>query len=115
MSIFSTFQFQLLSGSHLCGRVDHHRIADQVGADMERVEHIKRICPLVYAECEPGDAFFFHCNVLHTSAVNDSDKRRWAFLVAYNRVNNQPVSDHYHTMHQQLCKVGKYRPKISSW
>ena len=39
----------------------------------------------------PGDCLFFHSNVLHTADKNDSDMRRWAFLVAYNRRDNDPI------------------------
>ena len=35
-------------------------------------------------ELQPGDGIFFHCNLLHTSAQNLSDKRRWSMICAYN-------------------------------
>ena len=97
--------FQLLVGSHKLGRVDHIKIGDQVGADLERVEQAKKVCPLLYAECQPGDAFFFHSNVLHTSAQNNSDRRRWGFLVAYNRADNNPVYKHHHPQYTPLHMV----------
>ncbi len=34
---------QVLRGSHLIGRIDHKRVGGQTGADMERVEHIKKV------------------------------------------------------------------------
>jgi hypothetical protein len=41
--------------------------AVQRGADLERVGWAKERCPLVFCELEPGDAIFFHSNLLHTS------------------------------------------------
>jgi len=41
--------------------------AVQRGADPQRVGWAKERCPLVFCELEPGDAIFFHCNLLHTS------------------------------------------------
>ena len=86
---------QFLSGSHKVGRIDHVPIGELMGADLERLEHCKRVCPLRAAVLKPGDAMFFHCNVLHYSAQNSSDRRRWAFLVAYNRADNDPVKKHH--------------------
>ena len=56
---------QVLQGSHKCGRIDHKLSGDQAGADPQRLEDIKNVCPLIYLELEPGDAVFFHCNLLH--------------------------------------------------
>jgi len=47
-------------------------------------------------EMEPGDALFFHCNVLHRSDQNRSDRKRWAMTACYNRVDNDPFKDHHH-------------------
>lgn len=61
--------------------------------------------PLVHVELDPGDALFFHCNVLHTSDQNRSDRRRWAFLIAYNRADNNPYLPHHHPQYTPLHKV----------
>ena len=58
---------------------------------------------------EAGDALFFHCNVLHRSDKNDSDRRRWAFLIAYNRASNNPVYPHHHPQYTKLEKVNYTR------
>ena len=34
---------QVLKGSHHLGRIDHVRVGDQVGADLERVEQVKKV------------------------------------------------------------------------
>jgi phytanoyl-CoA hydroxylase len=39
-------------------------------------------------ELEPGDALFFHSNLLHRSAANLSDKARWSLISVYNRQAN---------------------------
>ena len=41
-----------------------------------------------YAELDPGDVVFFHCNTFHRSAQNRSDRRRWTLIICYNRVDN---------------------------
>ena len=47
--------FQVLSGSHKVGRIDHIKMSNgQYMADMKRVEALKERCPLVYCEMEPG-------------------------------------------------------------
>ena len=53
----------------------------------------------------PGDALFFHSNVLHTSDQNNSDMRRWAFLCSYNRRDNNPIIKHHHPQYTPLKKV----------
>ena len=64
-----------------------------------------QILPLIHVELDPGDALFFHCNVLHTSDQNRSDRRRWAFLIAYNRADNNPYLPHHHPQYTPLQKV----------
>ena len=48
---------------------------------------------------------FFHSNVLHRSDQNASPRRRWAFLIAYNRATNNPVIPHHHPQYTALNKV----------
>ena len=66
-----------------------------------------QFCPLRYAELDAGDVMFFHSNVFHCSAQNHSDRRRWGFLVAYNRADNNPVKKHHHPFYTPLRKVGQ--------
>lgn len=97
---------QILPKSHLAGRIHHHLVGEQAGADLERVGYLtKALGGEVPVEMEAGDALFFHCNVLHTSAQNHSPYRRWAFLVAYNRADNDPVITHHHPSYTPLHKV----------
>lgn len=46
---------QVLPGSHKVGRIEHKFVAGQTGADLERVEHLKKVFPLTYMEMEPGE------------------------------------------------------------
>ena len=61
---------QVLKGSHRIGRIEHQVIAGQLGADPERVEVAKQRHECVPMEMRPGDAAFFHCNLLHCSGQN---------------------------------------------
>jgi ectoine hydroxylase-related dioxygenase (phytanoyl-CoA dioxygenase family) len=45
---------------------------------------------LVYCEMEPGDALFFHSNLLHRSDQNRSPNSRWALICCYNTKHNDP-------------------------
>ncbi len=94
---------QVLRGSHKIGRVDHIRIGEQVGADPERVEVAKQIFDLVAVELEPGDALFFHGNLLHRSDQNHSDLPRWSLINCYNTRHNDPyVKDGRHPNYSPL-------------
>ena len=44
-------------GSHLCGRIDHKFDGGQQGADVERVEHIKKRYPHMHINLQPGRSF----------------------------------------------------------
>ncbi|XP_022321248.2 L-proline trans-4-hydroxylase-like [Crassostrea virginica] len=96
---------QLLRGSHKCGRIEHTLVGDETGAKISRVNDLLKVCPLDYIETEPGDAVFFHSNLLHMSAVNTSTRRRLAFLIAYNKASNNPVKKHHHPQYTPLKKV----------
>jgi len=82
---------QVLRGSHKIGRVDHQSTGEQVGADPERVEAAIERFELVHCEMEPGDAVFFHANLLHCSSKNLSDDPRWSLICCYNTRHNDPI------------------------
>ncbi|XP_052789579.1 L-proline trans-4-hydroxylase-like isoform X2 [Mya arenaria] len=96
---------QVLKSSHKCGRIDHVRVGNQVGADVSRVDEISKVCPLQFVEMVAGDALFFDCNLLHCSSANMSEARRWAFLCAYNKADNNPTKEHHHPRYTPLQKV----------
>jgi hypothetical protein len=86
------------------GRIDHGKVADQTGADLERVEKALERMELVYAEMEPGDALFFHCNTLHRSDMNRSPNPRWQLICCYNAARNNPYKEHNHPCYTPLEK-----------
>ena len=81
---------QVLRGSHHLGRLNHGGVGQQAGAEAERVQAAEQRLELVYVELEPGDALFFHSNLLHRSAPNLSDYPRWALICCYNSMENIP-------------------------
>jgi phytanoyl-CoA hydroxylase len=84
---------EVLKGSHTLGRIDHLLVGGQNGADMERVREALKIFDHVYVELEPGDALFFHGNLLHSSGRNNSENPRWSIISAYNLASNKPYRD----------------------
>lgn len=80
---------QVLPGSHHMGRVEHLNTGEQVGADPEKVNAYAQDHPVVYCELQPGDALFFHSNLLHCSGQNRSENPRWSIISAYNRTDNR--------------------------
>nr|XP_039254828.1 L-proline trans-4-hydroxylase-like [Styela clava] len=111
---------KVVKGSHKCGRIDHTRIGDQAGIEGERLDEILKRLTVLQAEMEPGDALFFHSNVMHRSEQNSSNDRRWAFLCAYNRADNNPVIEHHHARYFPLEKVPNSRislckPPLIQW
>jgi ectoine hydroxylase len=95
---------QVIEGSHHCGRLDHH-IAGERCADRERVAEILQRMPRVDVEMEPGDALFFHCNLLHCSDPNNSDLSRWSLICVYNAARNDPYCESRHSSYTPLNKV----------
>ncbi len=93
---------QVLRGSHEIGRITHGPVGDQTGADPERVAVARERLETVYCELEPGDAVFFHCNLLHRSDQNKSDDPRWAFICCYNAARNDPYKDSRHPRYTPL-------------
>ena len=68
--------------------------------------------PLVHCEMGPGDALFFHGNLLHCSAQNTSDQPRWSLICCYNTRENDPYKEHHHPRYTPLAKVDDSMIKI---
>ena len=96
---------QVIEGSHHCGRIDHVLTGDQAGADRERVDELLKRMPLVYVEMEPGDALFFHSNLLHRSDQNKSEHPRWSMICCYNAARNDPYKEAHHPRYTPLKVV----------
>ena len=79
---------QIIRGSHKLGRVNHGFAGEQVGADMVMVNNALKTMELIYCELEPGDALFFHSNLLHRSEANLSEHARWSIISCYSSQSN---------------------------
>jgi ectoine hydroxylase-related dioxygenase (phytanoyl-CoA dioxygenase family) len=72
-------------------RLEHGRQGSQTGADPERIAALEQRLPVRYIEAAPGSALFFHCNLLHASEPNLSERPRRALICCYNAFSNVPV------------------------
>ena len=79
---------QVIKGSHQLGRVNHGFAGEQVGADIVMVENALKTMELVYCELSPGDALFFHSNLMHRSEANLSERPRWSIISCYSSQSN---------------------------
>jgi ectoine hydroxylase len=103
---------QVERGSHLLGRIDHGKVGDQTGVeDAQRLEAVLARYETVHCELAPGDAIFFHCNLLHRSDQNKSPDPRWAFICCYNARRNDPYKDSRHPRYTPLEKWDDSRVK----
>jgi hypothetical protein len=84
---------QVIKGSHKLGRLNHGFAGEQVGADMTMVNHALAMLETIFVEIQPGDALFFHPNLLHRSEANLSDKPRWSIISCYNSLSNPAFND----------------------
>ena len=96
---------QVIEGSQRLGRIEHVLTGDQAGADPSRVEKALERLPLVHVEMEPGDALFFHPNLLHRSDRNTSPDPRWSLICCYNARHNDPYKESHHPRYTPLSKV----------
>ena len=85
---------KVLKGTHKVGRISHDSISEtDEQADLERIALLEKRHETVYITAEPGDALFFHCNLLHSSARNDSDYSRRTLIVCFNTKSNSPYNE----------------------
>ncbi len=96
---------QVIRGSHKLGRIEHVLTGEQAGADKARVDEVLKRLPLDYVEMAPGDALFFHSNLLHRSDQNKSDNPRWSMICCYNAKHNDPYEESHHPRYTPLSKV----------
>ena len=96
---------QVFRGSHKLGRLSHGKVANQMGADKERLAAIEKYFERVPVVLTPGAALFFHCNTLHASGANDSDRHRRNFIVCYNALGNPQIGEH-RSSQSFPCPVG---------
>ena len=87
---------QVIPSSHHLGRMNHMKVGGQTGADPERIEAILQRMEVLHVEMNPGDALFFHGNLLHCSAQNTSPNPRWSLICCYNTKDNDPYKESRH-------------------
>jgi len=58
---------QVWPKSHRCGVLPHSLVGEQTGADVAHVEALARDYVKVDVVLNPGDACFFHCDLMHVS------------------------------------------------
>jgi len=83
---------KVLERSYRLGRLEHTMydgVSDS-GVMEERLAIVLQRCPEVHLELNPGDCVIFHCNTIHGSDPNLSDKSRLALLGCYNTKHNDP-------------------------
>ena len=100
---------KVLKGSHKVGRIGHG-ISDtpEQTADMERIAELEKRHECVYITTEPGDALFFHANLLHSSDANKSNQSRRTLIVCFNTKSNNPYKKSGHASYSPL-KVSSYQ------
>ena len=100
---------KVLKGSHRVGRIGHG-LSDtpEQTADMERIRELEKRHESVYIEAEPGDALFFHANLLHSSDSNKSNESRRTLIVCFNTKSNNPYKVSGHASYTTL-KVSSSR------
>jgi ectoine hydroxylase len=104
---------QVLRGSHRIERIDHGRTGEQAGAAAEQVAAAVERHELVYVEANSGDALFFHCNLLHRSDANRSERPRWSLICCYNAARNSPYKESRHPAYSPLAKTSD--DAIQAW
>ena len=65
---------KVLKGSQKVGRIGHG-VSDtpEQTADLDRIRELEKRHECIYIEADPGDALFFHANLLHSSDANNSN------------------------------------------
>jgi ectoine hydroxylase-related dioxygenase (phytanoyl-CoA dioxygenase family) len=96
---------QVIPGSQQLGRLNHMKVGGQTGADPERVAAVLERMPIVHMEMQPGDAIFFHGNLLHRSDQNTSPNPRWSLICCYNTKANDPYKPSRHPNYSPLERL----------
>lgn len=79
---------KLIRGSHRLGNIDHPAVGSGRAIDPLLLAEIFASHEVVDIELEPGDLVAFHCNTIHGSGPNRSDRMRTLFHASYNARSN---------------------------
>jgi len=96
---------QVLRGSHKLGRLEHGQVGNQTGAEDSRIRQLESHFERVHCTMKPGAVLFFHCNLLHASAANQSERHRRSFIMCYNALANPQLGEYQSSEHRP-CPVG---------
>ena len=80
---------RVIPQSHHHGRLEHGVTGQQAGADMAQVKPLEAQYGSVLCDMEPGDALFFHANLLHASGPNLSKNSRLIMISSFFRQDNE--------------------------
>ena len=99
---------KVLKGSHKAGRIGHG-ISDtpEQTADLDRIAELEKRHECVHITADPGDALFFHSNLLHSSDANKSHESRRTLIVCFNTKSNNPYKESGHASYSKL-KVSSF-------
>lgn len=89
----------VVKGSHRLGDIEHVPTGHGRAAEQSAVDAAIEKLEMVPIELEPGDVVAFHCNTLHTSGPNTSDRPRTLLHCSYNGRSNA-ASDPWIDGHQ---------------
>ena len=94
---------KVLKGSQKVGRIGHGTSdTPEQTADLDRLRELEKRHESVYIEAEPGDALFFHANLLHSSEANNSNSSRRTLIVCFNTKTNNPYKEIGHARYTPL-------------
>ena len=103
-------QFRPPTNSYLlefpAGLVDSGETPEQT-ADLDRISELEKRHECVHIEANPGDALFFHANLLHSSDSNKSNELRRTLIVCFNTKSNNPYKEKGHASYTPL-KISSY-------
>jgi ectoine hydroxylase-related dioxygenase (phytanoyl-CoA dioxygenase family) len=96
---------RVIKGSHKLGRIEHKHVAGQIVADPERIALIEDRLETIDCEMPSGSVLFFDCNLLHSSAANESPNHRRSIITCYTAAGNTQVYNGS-VVTRDLCPVG---------
>ncbi len=105
---------EVLRASQRLGRVQHGQFGTQTGIDPQRVKALEPLFEKVYCEMKPGAVLFFHCNLLHASGPNLSDKHRRSVIMCYNALTNPQLKLSYDDKHGLDIAAGSVPCPVSA-
>lgn len=83
---------RVIPGSHRGGVLSHPRVGHGRAADPTLVDAFIAENGVIDLVLEPGDIVAFHCNTLHASGPNTSERSRTLLHTSYNAVTNGPTN-----------------------